>query len=67
MNEIDLINGLQRAASAGFMETSYDVSDVRALLVDYFRDVGYRNFAEKLELAMQQFSQLECDCGESLE
>lgn len=67
MTEADLINGVQRAAVSAFSGVTYEPDGIREVLVDYFRDIGYRLFAEKLEAAMQSLEQDECDCGDGEE
>lgn len=52
MTESELLNQLARAARV----ESYDCVRVRELLVDHFREVGFRVFAEKLEAAMQMLN-----------
>lgn len=62
MTEAELINGIARCAKDGFAGITYNADDIRVVLVDHFRDIGFRVFAEKLEAAMQSLEQDECDC-----
>lgn len=53
MTEQELIHGISRAAT----DEGYSPAAVRELLVDHFRDIGFRLFAEKLEAAMQMLDE----------